>query len=247
MMRRATTLLLIIAMGVTCKKDKVTANDLITSLTFSSQHIDADGVTKVIVTATLNEKADPSRRTVVFTSTSGSWVGGKDSTVSATADFIGGRLIAQAVLQAPSSEDTILVQARVDLPQEPHDYSRQDTIFATTSVPTKLSVTADSFAVKINFGDEVTLTAKLVNVSGKPASAGNLVSFADVFEDHATVVGGRFSPSPQVKTNGSGIATVVYSPGNVPAGKIIWIRCSLPNASTTVPPDSLFLNTISNN
>jgi hypothetical protein len=247
MKRQTAILLLITLIGITCKKDKITANDLIQSLTFSSQHIDADGVTTVIVTATLNPKADAARRTVIFTATGGSWAGGKDSTISATAGFIGGQLIAQAALQAPSSPDTILVKARVDLPQMPTDYSRQDTVFATASVPVKLSLSADSFAVKVNFGDEITLTAKLVNASGKPASSGNLVSFADLYNDHVTAINGRFRPSAQVKSNANGLATVVYSPGNISSGITIWIRCSIVNANPAVSPDSVFINTISNN
>ena len=242
-MKRSTfTLLGLFLLLSGCIKDKIKTADLLSPLSFSARQVPADGTTIVTITSVVNANADSARRSVVFTASSGSFVGGTDSTFTTTAIFQNQQLVAHAQFKAPLSPGSIVIKARMNLLNEKKDYTQIDSIKAVASVPAKISLSASSFAVKVNFGSEVTITGLLSNAQANMVSLGNAVVFADRYADHSPVNGSY--RQAQLTSNALSSVSVIYSPGNVPVGKGIWLSCYLVNQPTV--RDSVFINTISN-
>lgn len=222
------------------------SSDLVNNLTFSAKQVLADGTSLVTITAVINSDADPATRTVLFTTSSGSFVGGTDSTISKGATFENEKLIARVQLKAPLTPGSIVVKAKMVLPNEKRDFTVSDSIQAQPSLPSSLILSASAFAVKINFGGEVTLQGQLLNASGNPVSLGTNVSFDDRYENGAPV-NGRFR-AKQASSNSTSTVSAIYSPGAVAANQKIWIYCYVttpPGVPTTVK-DSVLINTIPN-
>jgi hypothetical protein len=247
MKKSAIFLFLFIAAVMTgCIKNNVKLSDVISPLTFSSKKILADGTTLVTVTATLNAKADSARRMVTFTASSGSFLGGTDSTITKNAVFVNQNLVAQVQFKAPYQPGTITIKAQVNLANDLVGYQQKDTINAAPSVPAKITLSASAFAVQINYGSEVTFMGTLTNSAGNPVSVGNQVIFGDLY-DNQTQVNGRFR---QVKATSdtSSMVSAIYSPGAVAIGRNIYVSCYLLGPTGIKLPigDSVLITTISN-
>jgi len=229
-----------------CKKDQIKPEDLLPALSFSKSELLADGTQQMYVTAEVNIDADETRRTVVFTASSGGFGSKSDSTINQKPIFENGKLIARVQYRAPSTPGVITIRARIDLADEKRDLSVSRTINAVLSKAEKISLTASSFSVLVNFLGEINITGVLTNNDRTPASKGNKVLFNDS-DDNGVVVNGLFRQI-QNSSDGSGGVSVNYSPGYIPAGKRIWIKCTLldDKGQKTTIKDSLQIQTISN-
>jgi hypothetical protein len=228
-----------------CKKDGVDAKEMIPALWLSENTVDADGSTTITITAKVIPDSDPSRRTVVFKTSSGDFVGGKDGTFSKKAELDGDSLVAQAQIKAPSKAGTVFISVKIDLPNEVKEYWVRDSLIAINSPGDSIKLTASSFGVMINFGSDVTITGTIFNKTKKhTASSGILVRLTDYY-DGGGVVNGRFGEK-QLTSNGNSQISTNYSPGFVSVGEKIWIRATIMNSdnSSTSFKDSVFVNTI---
>jgi hypothetical protein len=227
-----------------CIKNNIKTGDLLSSLSITPAQVLADGTSVVTISTTVNGKADSTKRNVLFSATGGKFIGGTDSIV-VNAVYVNTNLVATAKLIAPLSPQTVTIKAKMNLANEKTDYTQTATITAAPSVPAKITLSASAFAVKVNFGSEVTITGALTNAAGNPVSLGNKVVFVDTYEDN-TPVNGRFRQLQNSSNNLSSVSAI-YSPGYVPVNKDIRITCyltdSLGNRSI---PDTVLINTISN-
>lgn len=245
-MKRITgSLILAVLMMTGCIKDRIKTSDLLSALTILPAQVMADGTSTVTISTVLNPDADSTKRTVLFSSTGGKFVGGTDS-ILVTAVYVNKQLVATAQLKAPLTAGALTVKAKINLANEKNDYTQTGTITATPSAPAKITLAASSFAVKVNFGSEVTLTGTLTNAQGNPVSLGNKVAFSDTYEDN-TPVNGRFRQL-QNSSNSTSTVSAIYSPGFVPANKNIRISCVLTDSlGVTSIKDTVLINTISSN
>lgn len=244
-MKRLIILCLIFFILYSCKKEGVDAKDMIPALWLSNDTVDADGSTTITITAKVIPDSDPGRRTVIFKTSNGDFVGGKDGTLSKKAELDGDSLVARVQIKAPSKAGTIFISAKMDLPNEVKEYWIRDSIKAINSAGDSIKLTASAFGVMINFGSEVIITGTIFNKTKKrTASNGISVQLTDYYDDNG-VVDGRFREK-QIASNGISQISTNYSPGFVPVGKKIWIRATIlnPDGSPTPYKDSVFINTI---
>jgi hypothetical protein len=245
-MKRIYLNFLFLLLATSCIKHDVQPGDLLSPMTFSTKQVQADGTSLITVSTVINANSDSTKRTVVFTTKYGSWVGGKDSTISKKATYINQQLVASVQYKAPSSvvgQGMDTINAKMYLPAEKQDYSQTDYIKVTASTPTKLVVSASAFSVKVNFGSEITVTGTLTNSQGNPVSLGSVVVFENRFDDQ-TAVNGRFRQQ-QLSSNAQSTVSAIYSPGNVATGRNIWLSCFLLDSSgnKTAIKDSVLITT----
>lgn len=181
------------------------SSDSIWWVSGNAKDVLANGATAAKVVAQISDKAAPGRRTVVFRTTSGAFVGGKGDSIAVEVDQ---NFRASAELTNTS-------------PGEAAVYAKIRGVSTVDSVrvnfiqvyPTKiLSVTVDSFAVRSNYKSEVWITATLSADKGIP-SVGHPVTFSATQLDGKTSVGGFLNNNPVAKTDASGKARIRYSPG----------------------------------
>jgi len=210
-----------------CRKSNLETKDVLKSFQISSHSVVADGSSKLTMMAELDDKSDADKRKILFTASSGSFIGGKDSTVSVKAEFVDNKLIATAYFVAPLKPGKINLSIQPDLDLY-LDIKITDIIEATESVPAKIKLSSSSFAVRYGFLSEDTLIAKLLNDVGGNVSTGAVVIFGDTFLDNSEVHG-RFRPA-SATSNFSSQASSIYSPGyQVPVGAPVWIKAYLAN------------------
>lgn len=211
-----------------CKPDELTIEDLIQKLEVSSLTVPADGSSLITVSAYLNPDIDTNKRTVAFTTSAGNYEGGKDGKINKTAEFIDNQLVAVVQLKAPTSPTTVTIKAEMAYTEIRKDYIAEKTVTATLSEPATLQLTADALSVLNNYEGEITLTARVLNANGKPASSGFEVEFSDVFLNDSAV-GGRFRPGSTQTSDNNSQVSVNYSPGLVPNQTDIRLRASVKN------------------
>jgi hypothetical protein len=225
---------------VNCRKSKVETSDVLKNYSISSRSVVADGSSTITLIVELGNNSDADKRNVLFTASSGSFIGGKDSTVSIKAIFIDNVLTAKAYFVAPLQPGKINLSIQPDL----NTYSNiriTDVIEATKSVPEKIKLNVNSFAVRYGFLSEDTLTVKLSNDSGGKVSTGAKIMFDDTFLDNSAVHG-RFRQT-SATSNSSSQASSIYSPGfQVQVGMSVWVKAYL--ADNPAVRDSFMINVI---
>ncbi|MRG47449.1 hypothetical protein GFS24_20175 [Chitinophaga sp. SYP-B3965] len=236
--------LLVLVAG--CQKDLLTT-DFIRQLNVPDQDIPADGTTIITITAELNPDAIASARNVIFKTSKGSFIDGKDGAITKKAEFENEKLIARVQFKAPTSIGKIIIQAEIDMPEEKRDYIVSDSITAIPSQPDKLQLFASAFGVMINFGNEITVSGTLENKEGGGVSSGNKILLEDFYVDNGTPVNGRFRDA-KLSTSGTSQVSAIYSPGFIDIGKKIWIIGTVLDAAGNRTPmkDTVLIQSIQN-
>lgn len=149
----------------------------IIELDITSTSVLANGADVVEVKAFLSQKADDKRSTIVFKTTSGTFVGGMGDSVSVqakdTTDANGkSNKVAVAKLKSGLNIGRAIVTARVGSVIA----NGEKKIDFIKAFPTQVTVDKDTFAVKAFFAGEATVNAKISRETGSP-SIGNVVDF----------------------------------------------------------------------
>ena len=203
-----TFLLPLIFLG--CIKSKMDTAVVINDLTFSSPTITADGSSQVTISVHIDNDADSNKRNVSFRASTGSFINGKDSSISQKAVFVNSNLTAQVTYQAPMKPGMIYFVIQPDLSSS-FNVTLTDSMMALRSEAAKVKLTISSFYILYGFLSEDTLTAKLTNSSGNSVSTGTKVIFDDYFPGGAQV-NGRYR-EPMVSSNSSSQVSTIYSSG----------------------------------
>lgn len=182
----------------------VAPGDLI-ALTASVQALPADGVSRATLTAQIPANASSGNRTVTFTSTGGTLVGGTagsgGSTSLAVSADVDGRAVAQ--LQSPTQPGSAQVTAQVST------YLQSLTIAFTGALPDQILVDAGAFSLEAGLDNSTTVTATLRRGSGI-ASQGTVVEYRAL-----TSGGARFGEFRSVTTSSSsGTSTALFTAGD---------------------------------
>ena len=174
------------------------------SLTASASSIPADGVSRVTLTAQIPANASSGNRTVTFTSTSGTLVGGAPGnggsmSLALQAD-VDGRATAQ--LQSPTLVGAAQVTAAVST------FLQTLTIAFSGALPDRILVDPGAFSLQAGLTNSTTVTATLRRGSGI-ASQNTVVEFRAL-----TSAGARLGEFRSVTTSSaSGTATALFTAG----------------------------------
>lgn len=210
-----------------CKKSSLSTDAVMQNYTISTHTVPADGSSPVALSVELDNNTDADKRNVLFSASSGSFTGGKDSSISVKAVFVDGKLKAKAYYIPPMQPGKIYLSIQPDL----STYSNLriiDSIDAVRSTPARVRLSVSSFSVLYGFLNEDTLTARLSNASGGNVSTGTRVIFYDTYLN-GLPLNGHFR-SVSGSSNASSQTSAIYTPGYAaPAGSSLWLKVSVPD------------------
>jgi hypothetical protein len=224
---------------LSCQKDLKTEH-IITDLKASPASVEADGASKITVTVVLTDRAAEGKRNIVFNTTGGSWVDGKDGKVTVAGKYLDGKIIAEAKLVAPNSEQEIEITASSESLTLNGDFNLKTTVKATHVPPFKIKVEPTALGIGSNYSTEDTVSAKISGINNGNASRGVKVLFEDLIGSNPA--GGRFR-AVQTVSGASSIVSAIYGAPNAPIGTAITIRATVldKNDSKTTISDSIVL------
>jgi len=179
--------------------------DKISFISADVKGVPADGVNMGEVKVRISDKASPGRRTVIFKTSSGFFVGGKGDSIAVPAmeDFTASAQLAN--VNATTAEVTAKILT-VEAPE-----SRK--VEFIRAYPKTIGVTVDSFSVAKNYNylSEITITANLRTDNGGKPSIGHEVSFTVTQPDGA--VGDFLNNKSTATTDADGKARIRFTPG----------------------------------
>lgn len=143
-------------------------SDVIKDITFDKVTLEADGFSRTTVTVELPFDAEVTKRTVDFSTTSGTFAesdGKNTASIVAVQDEITTpfRLFARATLISPQAEGKATVTAKVSGYAQPKSYS------FTTAYPEGIVITPSLLLLKQGAENEVNITVTLTRQVGKPS------------------------------------------------------------------------------
>lgn len=213
--------LILVIMGsiiVSCDND-VSPKDVLQIKTTKTE-LRADGSSTAKISGYIPIAALPDKRTVTFKVSSGTL---EDSLANAQVKKIS--------LKAEKQEGDFWVAstdytAGVDVGKSVIYASIEGVVDSVTislmpAAATGIKLTADAFAVPVNFLGEINLTAILTSSSGK-VSKGQKVRFVDTYEN-GTPLGGSFRNVQSTSDDNSQVRAT-YSPGVVPPNVYMFIK-----------------------
>jgi hypothetical protein len=216
---------LLVLLSVNCRKSSLSTGEVLKNYTISAHSIPADGGSTIQLSVEMDNNTDADKRNVLFSASTGSYVGGKDSSISVKALFVDGKLIAKASFVAPIRPGRIYFSIQPDL-NTPTNLRITDSVDALVSVAAGVRITMSSFGVLYGFLSEDTIVARLSNTSGGNVSAGARVVFEDVFTNGSSV-GGRFRATA-ASSNAFSQTSTFYSPGFAAApGSTIFLKVTV--------------------
>lgn len=231
---------LLAAVTFTNCKNEVRIDKVLTNLKFSQPEISADGQSTVDVSVELTDKSSDDRRTVVFTISSGVFTASGNNKHTAKAEFENGILVAKATLRASTKPGFLVVSVKPEFDSPVKEFIVKDSISAKKSTPFSIKLGTSSFGVASNHLNEVFITGKLLNASGKFVSEGYNV----LFEDSVLTVraNGQFRQL-NTTTADSSVLSAYYSAYAHPIGTQIRVRGTLldENGNKTNITDAILL------
>lgn len=207
-----------------CQKEVKTA-DIISNLTINPTSINADGTSSVAISVRLNDNAAVDKRNIIFTATSGTWIGAKGDTLNVPATYSDKKIVAKAILTSPASPGVITVTASSQALTKSGNFMLSGTIQANKVDPAAIKLEPSSLGIGSNAISEVTLTGTITGQSGGNASQGVKVILED-FLTSSRPAGGHFRAA-QLTSNSSSQISAVYAAGNLPLGSNINIIATI--------------------
>ena len=177
-MRYLTFFLLAVITLTNCKRE-VPVDKVLKNLTFSKPEISADGQSTVSVSVEVSNKSSDDRRTVIFSVSSGVFTASGNNKYTAKAEYESGILIAKATLRVSTKPGYLVVSVKPEFDSPIKEFVVTDSIPAIKSVPFSIKLGASAFGIASNHLNEVFITGKLLNASGKFVSEGYNVLFED--------------------------------------------------------------------
>lgn len=187
-----------------CDKDRdkyLAANkDKILHVVTGSDYLEADGKSKLVISATLQDGSD--RKTITFNTTEGVFENNNTKTFPTNAILTNGKLVGTADLKS-GTEVKNDVQVKVSVNQV-------DTILKLQFVrayPDSISTESSVVSIHKGFGSEVPLTTTLIRTIGIP-SQHQFVNFSALRDNNTTI--GEFRGMSPFGTNENGIVNSVF-------------------------------------
>lgn len=206
-----------------CKKNQeIKVDDVISNLKLSSQTGLADGGTTIIVSVDLSKDADISKRSVIFTISSGNFSNGQNGTITIPADLNNVSITATTTFISPSNPGTIVIRAMPNIPDS-NKYVLTDSINFTNSQPSRISIQTSSYGLRYGFQSEDTIIGTIRNSAGQGASSGMKVLFEDSLLT-GTAAGGKYRKANIIASDATSKVSTIYSNGVQPQGTDILIR-----------------------
>ncbi len=238
-MRYLTIFLLAVITFTNCNK-QVAIDKVLKNLKFSKPEIPADGQSTVTVSIELSDKSSDDRRTVIFSTSSGVFTASGNSKYTAKAEYENGMLIAKAIVRISTKPGYLVVSVKPEFDSPVKEFVVTDSIPAKKSVPFSFKLGTSSFGIASNHLNEVFITGKLLNASGKFVSEGYNV----LFEDSVLTVAANGQFRELTTTTGdSSVLSAYYSAFAHPIGTQIRIRGTLldENGNKTTITDAILL------
>lgn len=182
--------------------DNVKVGDILT-FDVNNQVVPADGTSTANIIVRVSKDAIPTRRSVVFKTDHGSFLGGKGDSLVVDA---GGLYLAAAQLVA-----TKIGNAKVTASIAGYKLENTTPITFIKAFPIAIAVKVDSFAIQNTFKSEIKILASLQAKEGVPTQ-GHPVLFS-ALTDSNTSIGFFLNGITTATTNNEGIASIRFSAG----------------------------------
>jgi hypothetical protein len=229
--------LLITCLVIGCKATTVNPTDVIHDIKVSGSNYVADGTTIIDVWTYLDKDADADKRSVIFSSTTGTFISSNDTTATVTAAFENGQLVARTKFKMPFVPGPLFLKARPATVNRFAKYKIADTLQIAASVPATLKLLPSSLGLKTGYTGEITLTATLKNANGNNVSSGTKVLFESI------PASGVFRTIRDT-TDVTSTTVSSFTAGSTSAPTTLLIRCTYLNkgSSKTAIKDSCTIN-----
>lgn len=231
--------ILVLAIAFASCEDDVETKDAIRGFNASATEFPADGQSTVKLSAVLSDDSSADRRSVIFSTSSGTFSNGTKS-ITVKAEFDNGQMVSKADLKSSTTPEQITVTVKPEFDSPLEEFSLRRIITSTPSVPKTIRLTPSASGIASNHVTEVKLIGILKNDKQKFVSRGYKVRFDQEFSD-GTTVNGYFRDMQDTTTDSSRVSTY-YSAPLLPIGTLIKIRATvLDNGQPTPIKDSIVL------
>jgi len=183
--------------------------DKISFISENITNVPADGINTGLVKVRISDKASPGRRTVVFKTSSGFFIGGKGDSIAVTA----AESFSASAQLANLNATTAIVTAKIINVTTLGNL----TITFVRVYPATISVAVDSFSVAKDYKGETIITATLRIENGGKPSIGHPVQFT-VTRPSNPAVGDFLNDKSIAITDADGKAKIRYTPGATEPG-----------------------------
>jgi hypothetical protein len=225
-MKKNLSLLFMLTLCFTCKKNEIPISDVITNLSVTKQTLLADGSSLDTITVNINNDASLNKRYVTFKITGANITGGSNGLFTAPASYENGVLTAHAVIVAPFKAGTIYISATPKLDSlDNRNFTLFDTIHVTPSLPDFIRIEPSGLGLKTKYENEITITGTVKNIYNNPVSIGTRVEFENHFEN-GNSSDGSFRQQMN-KTDSLSKVSAVYSIYSAPVGSRIIITATV--------------------
>jgi hypothetical protein len=234
------TLFLLIVLAA-CGKERATVAEVFYPIVLGDSTIAADGQSTVSVSVRLSDEAAADRKTVVFSTTGGSFTVSGNSKQTVKAEFENGQVIARAVLRAPFRPGVIDISVQPEFDSPVQEYVVKASVTALRSLPASIKLEPSALGIASNFTGEVRLVGSVKNSAGKNVSSDVEVVFDNELQNGAPA-NGRFREARMV-TGDSSKVSAWYGASLLPIGTTIKIRATVLDAdkNRTAISDSTFI------
>jgi hypothetical protein len=210
---RSITILIALAFLPACYEDPpMNPGEGILRLTVESDSAPADGATLLRVLALIPKEAASDRRTVVFSTSAGTFADGGQGTVA----IIALDSVAETFLRAPRTSGPARVRAQLGTE------IREVSVQFDTAYPARIDVEPKTFVLKAGVSNETTITASLRRNVGQ-VSPGVEIRFEAVRADNGEPIG-QFGTVPASGVEGT--ITARYTAGETTYRGLVVIRAS---------------------
>ena len=216
--------------------DNPEISDVFKDFDVSTDQIPADGQSTAELVAVLTSDASADRRKVIFKTTSGSF-GATGNSITITAVYENGKLVARATLTASTRPGQVSVSVQPEFDSSVGEFVLSKNIAFTNSVPVSLELETSSYGIGSNFTNSILLTGILRNAEGKNVSENYEVIFEDLTMSNSAAPG-QFIEQ-HLLTQDSSKVSARYQAGSHVLGEQIKIVCRLQNSTVS---DTLIIN-----
>jgi len=222
-MRKIILFLTVIVM-LGCKDKLIAPTTVIHSIQIDNKQPFADGSTIINISVAIDPQADADKRSVIFSTSAGTFLPGTDTTITKTASFENGQLIARVKFKVPQVPRMLVIKVTPAAQNIHTSYQVLDTVNVLPSLPATVMLLPSSLGVKTGFTNEISLTATLKNALLNNVSIGTKVRF-DQYSTNGTPVSGLFRVHRDT-SDATSTATASYTAGNISAGTILYLKCT---------------------
>ncbi|MEO9966945.1 MAG: hypothetical protein ABJF11_14200 [Reichenbachiella sp.] len=209
-----------------CNEDpKVPIEDIFITFNTENNETDftADGSTVVTLIAELPMNSDKQFRSVIFEADRGSFVENGEDEITKKAEVnVQDQVIAEVDFLLPTTPGDLNIYAQIELEDKRGRFVETLALNLTSSEPYSIKLTANSFSVENNYGNEIEISGVVANSAGNKVSEGVLVELEDTDASNVKLSGEFRDES--LKTGSSSQISAKYTPGKITADQYIYVK-----------------------